>query len=134
MVAALLQLVRILLLRSGLSARVLKLGFSTSVFSHEQSSCGCLLPLQVECSSPSAAMHPFPQAATLTGRCLTCLLLLRPSLPLGSRSPQELLQNLLPQLLPLSVVVEVGWDEALAAGLELVRRPDFDPTHTLTVR
>lgn len=76
-------------------------------------------------------MHLFP---------LTSLLLLRPSLPLGSRSPQELLQNLLPQLLPLSVEVQVevglgvGGEEALAAGLELVRRPDFDPTHTLTVR
>lgn len=77
----------------------------------------------------SAAVHLIP---------LTSLLLRRPSLPLGSRSPQELLQNLLPQLLPLSVQVQVGegvgGEEALAAGLELVRRPDFDPTHTLTVR
>lgn len=70
----------------------------------------------------------------LTGSCLVPLVLLRSSLSLGSRSPQELLQSLLPQLGPTSVEVEVCWEEALAAGLELVRRPDFDPTHTLTVR
>lgn len=59
---------------------------------------------------------------------------LRPALPVGSRSPQEFLQALVPQLRPLSVQVEVSGDQALAAGVELVRRADFDPTHTLTVR
>lgn len=58
----------------------------------------------------------------------------RPVVPAGSRSPQEFLQALVPQLRPLSVQVEVFWDQALAAGVELVRRPDFDPTHTLSVR
>ncbi|XP_040915885.1 G2/M phase-specific E3 ubiquitin-protein ligase [Toxotes jaculatrix] len=51
-----------------------------------------------------------------------------------SGSPEELLQALAPQLCPLSVQVEVSGYQALSAGLELVRRPDFDPTHTLSVR
>ncbi|XP_044022635.1 G2/M phase-specific E3 ubiquitin-protein ligase isoform X2 [Siniperca chuatsi] len=58
----------------------------------------------------------------------------RPSLPVGSGSPEEFLQALAPQLRPLSVQVEVGGDQALSAGVELVRRADFDPTHTLSVR
>lgn len=59
---------------------------------------------------------------------------LRPSLPVGSGSAEEFLQALAPQLRPLSVQVEVGGDQALSAGVELVRRADFDPTHTLSVR
>ncbi|XP_056248562.1 G2/M phase-specific E3 ubiquitin-protein ligase [Seriola aureovittata] len=51
-----------------------------------------------------------------------------------SGSPEELLQALAPQLGPLSVQVEVRGCQALSAGLDLVRRPDFDPTHALSVR
>ncbi|XP_070698354.1 G2/M phase-specific E3 ubiquitin-protein ligase-like [Pempheris klunzingeri] len=58
----------------------------------------------------------------------------RSPLPGGSGSPEEFLQVLTPQLGPLSVQVEVGGDRALSAGVELVRRIDFDPTHTLSVR
>lgn len=58
----------------------------------------------------------------------------RPASPAGSRSPEEFLQALVPQLSPVTVQVEVEEDQALAAGVELVRRADFDPTHTLTVR
>nr|XP_046269770.1 G2/M phase-specific E3 ubiquitin-protein ligase isoform X2 [Scatophagus argus] len=58
----------------------------------------------------------------------------RPALPVGLQSSAEILQVLAPQLRPLSAQVEVGGDRALAAGVELVRRADFDPTHTLTVR
>lgn len=61
-------------------------------------------------------------------------LCLRPSLLLGCGSPEELLQALAPQLSPNSVVVEVSGDQILSAGLDLVRRTDFDPTHTLSVR
>ncbi|XP_042243967.1 G2/M phase-specific E3 ubiquitin-protein ligase [Thunnus maccoyii] len=56
----------------------------------------------------------------------------RPSLPVGS--PEELLQALAPQLRPVGVQVEVRGDQALSAGLDLVRRTDFDPTHSLSVR
>lgn len=48
-------------------------------------------------------------------------------------SPQEQLQSLLPKPCPLSQV-DVSADRALLAGLELVRRNDFDPTHSLEVR
>ncbi|KAK9534120.1 hypothetical protein VZT92_009189 [Zoarces viviparus] len=58
----------------------------------------------------------------------------RPALPVGSGSPEEILQALGPQLGPLSMQVEVDGDQALSAGVELVRRPDFDPTRTLSVR
>lgn len=61
-------------------------------------------------------------------------LCLRPSLPVGSGSAEELLQALTPQLCPHSVVVEVSGDQVLSAGLDLVRRTDFDPTHALSVR
>ncbi|XP_042356642.1 G2/M phase-specific E3 ubiquitin-protein ligase [Plectropomus leopardus] len=52
----------------------------------------------------------------------------------GSGSPEEILQALGPQLRPLSVQVEVDGDQALSAGLDLVRRADFDPTCSLSVR
>uniref|UniRef100_A0A8C2XFB8 G2/M-phase specific E3 ubiquitin protein ligase n=1 Tax=Cyclopterus lumpus TaxID=8103 RepID=A0A8C2XFB8_CYCLU len=58
---------------------------------------------------------------------------LRPSLPVGSGSPGRILQALAPQLCPLSVQVEVAGDQALSAGVELVRRPDFDPSLTLSL-
>uniref|UniRef100_UPI0037E8E79B G2/M phase-specific E3 ubiquitin-protein ligase n=1 Tax=Semicossyphus pulcher TaxID=241346 RepID=UPI0037E8E79B len=58
----------------------------------------------------------------------------RPSLPVGSGPPEDLLQAFAPQLSPITVQVEVGGDQALSAGVELVRRADFDPTHTLSVR
>lgn len=59
---------------------------------------------------------------------------LRPSLTDGSGSPEELLQSLAPQLHPPSIQVEVSGDQALSAGLDLVRRADFDPTQTLSIR
>lgn len=69
------------------------------------------------------------------GFVLNChSLSLRPSLPERSGSPEELLQSLVPQLHPPSVQVEVIGDQALSAGLNLVRRADFDPTQTLSVR
>ncbi|XP_028251337.1 G2/M phase-specific E3 ubiquitin-protein ligase [Parambassis ranga] len=58
----------------------------------------------------------------------------RTSLPVRTESPEELLQALVSQLHPVSVEVEVSGDQALSAGLDLVRRTDFDPTHTLSVR
>ncbi|XP_076604161.1 G2/M phase-specific E3 ubiquitin-protein ligase [Chaetodon auriga] len=60
----------------------------------------------------------------------------RPSLPVGSGSGslEEFLQVLGLQLGPLPVQVEVCGDQALAAGVQLVRRADFDPTHSLSVR
>lgn len=51
-----------------------------------------------------------------------------------TESPEELLQALVSQLHPVSVEVEVSGDRALSAGLDLVRRTDFDPTHALSVR
>lgn len=69
------------------------------------------------------------------GFVLNChSLSLRPSLPERSGSPEELLQSLVPRLHPPSVQVEVIGDQALSAGLDLVRRADFDPTQTLSVR
>ncbi|KAM9356108.1 G2/M phase-specific E3 ubiquitin-protein ligase [Pholidichthys leucotaenia] len=58
----------------------------------------------------------------------------RPFLLQRSGSPEELVQSLVPQLYPNSVQLEVSGLQALSAGLELVRRADFDPTHTLSVR
>ncbi|XP_068195163.1 G2/M phase-specific E3 ubiquitin-protein ligase [Antennarius striatus] len=59
----------------------------------------------------------------------------RPSSPVAlTTSPEELLQALALQLRPVSIQVEVSRDQVLAAGLELVRRADFDPTRTLSVR
>ncbi|XP_068608325.1 G2/M phase-specific E3 ubiquitin-protein ligase [Brachionichthys hirsutus] len=58
----------------------------------------------------------------------------RPSLPVVVTSSEELLQALALQLRPLSAQVEVNRDQVLAAGVELVRRADFDPTRTLSVR
>ncbi|XP_071403247.1 G2/M phase-specific E3 ubiquitin-protein ligase, partial [Centroberyx affinis] len=64
----------------------------------------------------------------------------RPSLSSGSA--EELLQALAlqlsspspPQLRPPSVPVEVRGDQVLSAGLDLVRRSDFDPARSLSVR
>ncbi|KAM7403780.1 hypothetical protein PAMA_004287 [Pampus argenteus] len=58
----------------------------------------------------------------------------RPSLPVASGSPEELLQALASQLRPPGFQVEVSGDQALSAGLDLVRRTNFDPTHSLSVR
>ncbi|XP_029316474.1 G2/M phase-specific E3 ubiquitin-protein ligase [Cottoperca gobio] len=55
-------------------------------------------------------------------------------LSVGSGSPEEILRALGPQLRPLSVQVEVDRDQALSAGVELLRRANFDFTHTLSVR
>ncbi|XP_054469569.1 G2/M phase-specific E3 ubiquitin-protein ligase isoform X2 [Anoplopoma fimbria] len=70
----------------------------------------------------------------LSKRHLSPISCKRPSLPAGSGSPEGILQALGPQLGPLSVQVEVDGDQALSAGVELVRRADFDPTRTLSVR
>ncbi|XP_039992979.1 G2/M phase-specific E3 ubiquitin-protein ligase isoform X1 [Xiphias gladius] len=70
--------------------------------------------------------HPSPIRSSISCK--------RPSLPVTSGSPEELLQALAPQLRPLGVQVEVSGYQALFAGLDLVRKPDFDPTHTLSVR
>ncbi|XP_028293943.1 G2/M phase-specific E3 ubiquitin-protein ligase [Gouania willdenowi] len=48
-------------------------------------------------------------------------------------SPEHLLQSLVPKLLPPEVHVEVSSEQALKAGLDLLRRPGFDPTHLLSV-
>ncbi|XP_028994917.1 G2/M phase-specific E3 ubiquitin-protein ligase [Betta splendens] len=58
----------------------------------------------------------------------------RHSLPVRAGFPEELLQALAPQLSGHTVVVEVCGDQVLSACLDLVRRTDFDPTHTLSVR
>ncbi|KAF0043779.1 hypothetical protein F2P81_002937 [Scophthalmus maximus] len=57
-----------------------------------------------------------------------------PSLPVTASSSEDLLQALAPQLRPLSVQVEVSGYQALLSGLDLVRRPDFDPALSLSVR
>ncbi|XP_037550720.1 G2/M phase-specific E3 ubiquitin-protein ligase [Nematolebias whitei] len=54
--------------------------------------------------------------------------------PVQPGSPEELLQSLVPRLHHTSVQVEVNGDQALSAGLDLVRRTDFDPTHLLSIR
>lgn len=59
---------------------------------------------------------------------------LRPALAAAPQTSEDILKSLASQLGPLSVQVEVGGVQALAAGLELVRRSDFDPAHTLNVR
>lgn len=58
---------------------------------------------------------------------------LRAALPVGAGPPEGILQSLGLQLCPLSMWVEVDGDQALSAGVELVRRADFDPTRTLSV-
>uniref|UniRef100_A0A3Q2FLA8 G2/M-phase specific E3 ubiquitin protein ligase n=1 Tax=Cyprinodon variegatus TaxID=28743 RepID=A0A3Q2FLA8_CYPVA len=56
----------------------------------------------------------------------------RPCTPVRPESAEELLQSLLPHQYPVSTQVEVHGDQALSAGLELVRRADFDPMHSLS--
>ncbi|RVE57674.1 hypothetical protein OJAV_G00218330 [Oryzias javanicus] len=58
----------------------------------------------------------------------------RPILSEKSGSPEELLQSLGPQLHPGIVQVEVDGDQALSAGLDLVRRADFNATHLVSVK
>ncbi|XP_027891548.1 G2/M phase-specific E3 ubiquitin-protein ligase isoform X1 [Xiphophorus couchianus] len=58
----------------------------------------------------------------------------RPCTRVRPESPKELLRSLLPHSCPVSAQVEVHRDQALLAGLDLVRRTDFDPTHSLSVR
>lgn len=62
------------------------------------------------------------------------LFFLRPCTRVRPESPEELLRSLLPHSCPVSAQVEVHRDQALLAGLDLVRRTDFDPTHSLSVR
>lgn len=59
---------------------------------------------------------------------------LRPALASESLSSADVLRDLVHQLRPPSAQVEVSGVQALAAGVELVRRSDFDPAHTLNVR
>ncbi|XP_036006739.1 G2/M phase-specific E3 ubiquitin-protein ligase [Fundulus heteroclitus] len=54
--------------------------------------------------------------------------------PVRSESPAEILQSLLPCRYPVSAQVEMHGDQALLAGLDLVRRADFDPKRSLSVR
>nr|XP_020442046.1 G2/M phase-specific E3 ubiquitin-protein ligase isoform X1 [Monopterus albus]XP_020442047.1 G2/M phase-specific E3 ubiquitin-protein ligase isoform X1 [Monopterus albus]XP_020442048.1 G2/M phase-specific E3 ubiquitin-protein ligase isoform X1 [Monopterus albus] len=83
-------------------------------------------PQGVQRRSLLSKRHLSPNHPSISGK--------RPSLPVGSGSPEELLQALALQLRPLSVQVEVSRNLALSAGLDMVRRSDFDPTHTLSVR
>uniref|UniRef100_H3CA88 G2/M-phase specific E3 ubiquitin protein ligase n=1 Tax=Tetraodon nigroviridis TaxID=99883 RepID=H3CA88_TETNG len=57
----------------------------------------------------------------------------RPSTHQLQETSEDILRALARQLRPLGVQLEVGGAQALAAGLELVRRSDFDPAHTLNV-
>lgn len=58
----------------------------------------------------------------------------RPSTCVRSVSPEELIRSLLPHSFPVSTQLEVHGDQALLAGLELVRRANFNPMHSLSVR
>ncbi|KAM4723343.1 G2/M phase-specific E3 ubiquitin-protein ligase isoform 2-T2 [Anableps anableps] len=58
----------------------------------------------------------------------------RPCARVRSESPEELLTSLLPHCYPVSAQVEVHGDQALLAGLDLVRKANFDPMHSLSVR
>ncbi|MEQ2216550.1 hypothetical protein XENOCAPTIV_017993, partial [Xenoophorus captivus] len=49
-------------------------------------------------------------------------------------TPEKLLQSLLPHCYVASTQVEVHGDQALLAGLDLVRRANFNPMHLLSVR
>ncbi|XP_076022181.1 G2/M phase-specific E3 ubiquitin-protein ligase [Genypterus blacodes] len=66
---------------------------------------------------------------TLSQTSISCK---RPVFPVGSA--EEILQSLASQLCPNSVQVEVSSYQALSAGLSLVRRTDFDPTSSLSIR
>ncbi|KAM3842528.1 G2/M phase-specific E3 ubiquitin-protein ligase [Diretmus argenteus] len=52
---------------------------------------------------------------------------------LQSSTPEPQPSPLGPQLRPPSTAVEVGSGKVLSAGLALVRRTDFDPTHALSI-
>uniref|UniRef100_A0A8C7Z0N4 G2/M-phase specific E3 ubiquitin protein ligase n=1 Tax=Oryzias sinensis TaxID=183150 RepID=A0A8C7Z0N4_9TELE len=79
-----------------------------------------------------ASLVTSPQAV-LEVRHGCCVVFCRPTLSDKSGSPEELLRCLGPQLHPGVVQVEVDGDQALSAGLDLVRRADFDATHLLSV-
>lgn len=84
-------------------------------------------------------LHPTHQGALSSSgplflALLTPLFFLRPALAAASQTSEDILKALARQLHPLGMQVEVGGAQALAAGLELVRRSDFDPAHTLSVR
>uniref|UniRef100_A0A3Q0SYV2 G2/M-phase specific E3 ubiquitin protein ligase n=1 Tax=Amphilophus citrinellus TaxID=61819 RepID=A0A3Q0SYV2_AMPCI len=85
----------------------------------------------ISCKRYKRLTHLYP--ITEAGFILMVTVSLRASLPERSGSPKEILQSLVPQLHPPSVQVEVTGDQALAAGLDLVRRADFDPTQTLSI-
>ncbi|CAJ1074868.1 G2/M phase-specific E3 ubiquitin-protein ligase [Xyrichtys novacula] len=81
-------------------------------------------------SSPQRRSLPSKRRSSPIHSSISCK---RPSLPVGCGSPEDLLQVLAPQLSPVTVQVEVDGDQVLSAGVELVRRADFDPTHTLSI-
>ncbi|XP_047200795.1 G2/M phase-specific E3 ubiquitin-protein ligase isoform X4 [Girardinichthys multiradiatus] len=58
----------------------------------------------------------------------------RPCTRVRSETPEKLLQSLLPHCYVASTQVEVHGDQALLAGLDLVRRANFNPMHSLSVR
>uniref|UniRef100_A0A3P8VQS1 G2/M-phase specific E3 ubiquitin protein ligase n=1 Tax=Cynoglossus semilaevis TaxID=244447 RepID=A0A3P8VQS1_CYNSE len=58
----------------------------------------------------------------------------RPMTSVTNSSPEVILQTLVTQLGPHSAQVEVSGCQALQAGLNLVRSPDFEPTCSLSVR
>ncbi|CAF89650.1 unnamed protein product [Tetraodon nigroviridis] len=79
-----------------------------------------------------------PQASRRRSLLAKCPLSVPPHISskrpaLASQTSEDILRALARQLRPLGVQLEVGGAQALAAGLELVRRSDFDPAHTLNV-
>nr|XP_061798722.1 G2/M phase-specific E3 ubiquitin-protein ligase-like [Nerophis lumbriciformis] len=97
-------------------------------------------PECTKCTDGKASLVASPQAAPrralaskrllpATPLPLTCK---KPSLSLAS--PEELLQALTPVAQLAELLVEVVDDQVLPAALELVRRPDFDPSLRLSFR
>lgn len=89
-----------------------------------------LLDSPISCKRYAAPMLRPPSA----GLGLSASVSFRACSPVQAGSPEEILQSLVPRLHHSSVQVEVNGDQALSAGLDLVRRTDFDPTHLLSIR
>lgn len=89
-----------------------------------------LLDSPISCKRYAASMLRPPSA----GLGLSASVSFRACSPVQPGSPEELLQSLVSRLHHTSVQVEVNGDQALSAGLDLVRRTDFDPAHLLSIR